>query len=263
MGARDDSEASAGAAPPPIGPIFLPQVEAKVTQALNILMLTRQGSSAKAKPAEIEEIAGHVSSMVDRLFPEIDGHADVVPHSLSGHQYVHPIKVAQLALLLGRLAGGERTELRDLGMAAVLMNVGYVALRASLLDHQQPLDADDLAEVRRHPERSGAILAGSGISADALAAVAQHHERWDGSGYHVGLRGEEIHVYARIIAVADVFVALRSQRPQRRGLTQREALLLMREGAGTMFDPEMIDVLETQAVPYLAETNISPFRKTA
>jgi response regulator RpfG family c-di-GMP phosphodiesterase len=102
------------------------------------------------------------------------------------------------------------------------------------------LDDVERDAVRRHPELGAAIVLGAGLPDEVAMAVRGHHERWDGSGYPDNLPGEKAPLAARIIAVAEVFDALISPRPWRDGMPVTDAMATLLQGAGTQFDPDVI-----------------------
>jgi hypothetical protein len=178
--------------------------------------------------------------------------------SLDGIDYVHPTRVAMLAIVIGRTLDIPRSELISLAMASALMNVGYLALRRSLLDEpRRLLDGEWEEHIHTHPLRGAAILERSGLQADCLRAIEEHHERWDGSGYPAGLRDDAIARHARILAVADTYVALRSVRPHRRPLDDEQALAEIAAGRGTLYDPAIVDAL-TEAIARFADNPQAP-----
>src|SRR6185503_17954840 len=103
------------------------------------------------------------------------------------------------------------------------------------------LSTEEWAVMRRHPQYARDLLAPIDFLAPALDIPLYHHERWDGSGYPQGLRGEEIPLVARIFAVVDVWDALRSDRPYRPALPDDAVLAHLRSNAGTHFDPAVVD----------------------
>jgi hypothetical protein len=168
-----------------------------------------------------------------------------------GSDYVHPVRVAEVALVVGRLAGLTPVQLRSLGMACLLMNVGYLVLRRSLLDEPRQLEEAEWEEhVHRHPRASVQMLAQSELSPDALRAIAHHHERWDGSGYPQRLREEQICIEARIMAIADTYISVRSQRPFRKAMSARDALKVLKDDRGVLFDPALVDLFADTVSQY-------------
>jgi PAS domain S-box-containing protein len=132
----------------------------------------------------------------------------------------------------------------QLRIASPMHDVGKIGVADAILLKPGPLNADQRAEMERHPEIGYGILAGSGAELlDFAATIAwTHHERFDGSGYPRGLRGEEIPLEGRIAAVADVFDALTSDRVYRPAFSRAEACTMMRAARGSHFDSQVLDV---------------------
>jgi putative nucleotidyltransferase with HDIG domain len=124
--------------------------------------------------------------------------------------------------------------------AAILHDVGKIGTPDKILLKPGPLDEGEWETMRAHAEVGAEILAQLPSLAPYAAIVRAHHERWDGAGYPDGLRGEEIPFEARVVAVADAFHAMISQRPYRDAIGQREAMAILRAGAGTQWDPTVI-----------------------
>lgn len=154
----------------------------------------------------------------------------------------HSARVADLAEALGGELGVGVREAEELRYAALLHDLGMVVVRPELPVEAQPDDVDYLTALIAHPQAGANILAGLAFLTGSLPGIAHHHERWDGRGYPAGLRGEEIPLAARIIAVADAFDALTSgASPPEVGATDVVSLLQAR--AGTHLDPEVVRAL--------------------
>jgi hypothetical protein len=123
---------------------------------------------------------------------------------------------------------------------ALLHDIGKIGISSEILDSPAPLTVDQMAIVREHPALGARILEPVPHCADILPMVLQHHERFDGGGYPAGLAGTGIALDARILAVADVYDAMISDRPYRRGLPSRDAAVRISEAAGGQFDPEVV-----------------------
>ena len=156
----------------------------------------------------------------------------------------HTYRVALYTRLIAERLGLPERECRALYIASPLHDIGKVAVPDAVLLKPGRLDARERAIVETHAEAGGRILSGSRVEAIALAAeIAQgHHERWDGAGYPQGLKGEAIPLAARIVAVADVFDALTSERPYKPAMPLDQALAILQAERGRHFDPACLDV---------------------
>lgn len=154
----------------------------------------------------------------------------------------HLDRVMHLAEMLGRTYGLRDETLKALRKAAILHDVGKVGIPEAILNKPGPLTAREWAVMKRHPEIGVEILGDVKMpwSTEVLEAVLHHHERWDGSGYPRGLAEEGIPLFGRLIAVVDGYDALTSPRPYREALSEGEALRILREGAGTQWDPHLV-----------------------
>lgn len=152
----------------------------------------------------------------------------------------HSQSVADLAQNIARALGLDENKLVHLRRGALLHDVGHLSLPESLLLKPGPLTADEWTAVRQHPTWAHGMLASVQYLQAALDVPLYHHEKWDGTGYPHGLQGAQIPLAARIAAVADVWVALRSPRPYRPAWTADRAREHLRAEAGRHFDPEVI-----------------------
>ncbi len=155
---------------------------------------------------------------------------------------MHVIRVAHFCRLLGTAARMNEEDVELLFTAAPMHDIGKIGIRDNVLLKPGKLDDDEMKLMRQHVPFGGEIL---GKHPDPLLAMAQlialtHHEKWDGSGYHRGLKGEEIPLVGRITSIADVFDALTSVRPYKKAWTIEDAVALIQREAGTSFDPELV-----------------------
>jgi HD-GYP domain-containing protein (c-di-GMP phosphodiesterase class II) len=154
----------------------------------------------------------------------------------------HTRRVSELALRAGRAAGLSDQELIHVRRGALLRDIGMLTVPEALLTKAGPLSADDRARIQQHPEFGFNILAPINHLRPALDIPYCHHERWDGTGYPRGLKGEQIPVAARLFAVVDVWDALCSDRPFRRAWPEARARDYLREHAGSHFDPQAVNL---------------------
>jgi diguanylate cyclase (GGDEF)-like protein/putative nucleotidyltransferase with HDIG domain len=148
---------------------------------------------------------------------------------------------------MGRALGLDPETQRALRLAALLHDVGKVVVPEHVLCKPGRLSEAEFAKVKEHPVAGVAILATAGLPAAVLEIIRHHHERWDGGGYPDRLAGTAIPLGARVLAVADAFEAITSERSWRGRLSPREAAGLVETWSGVQFDPEVVAVLRTQA----------------
>jgi HD-GYP domain-containing protein (c-di-GMP phosphodiesterase class II) len=130
----------------------------------------------------------------------------------------------------------------SLHWASILHDIGKIAIAEHILNKPEALTDREYGIIQEHPKKGFHILKPLEQLSDALPGILHHHERWDGGGYPRGLKGKGIPVLARVIAVADTFDALTSERPYRAARSQQEALAIIRELAGTQLDPDLVNV---------------------
>jgi diguanylate cyclase (GGDEF)-like protein len=154
----------------------------------------------------------------------------------------HSENVGAYAVAIGQELGLDRERIVRLRRAALLHDIGKIAVSREILVKPAALDDGEFAEMKRHAPVGGAMLLHAGLC-DEGRWVRHHHERIDGRGYPDGLAGESIPLEARIIFVADAFEAMTSDRPYREGAEVEVALAELRRNAGTQFDPRVVDAL--------------------
>jgi len=165
----------------------------------------------------------------------------------------HSTRVAEVAVVVARAMGFDPASLERITRGGLLHDIGKIGLSADILDKPGPLTDAEIAMVRQHPDLGARILEPLPHCGDILPMVLQHHERFDGGGYPAGLAGAGIALDARVLAVADVYDAITSDRPYRRGLPARDAAVRISEGAGTQFDPDVVaaftDAFRNRRIP--------------
>lgn len=154
----------------------------------------------------------------------------------------HSTRVTDLAEAVARRLGWGEERIASLRVGGPLHDIGKLAVSEHVLRKEGRLDDHELAEIREHPKIGAKLLMRVTALREAIPYVLYHHERWDGTGYPSGKAGKEIPVEARVLAIADAFDAMTSDRPYRSALTREEALAEVERCAGTQFDPEIARV---------------------
>jgi response regulator RpfG family c-di-GMP phosphodiesterase len=152
----------------------------------------------------------------------------------------HSERVVTFSLRLGRELGLDKEQLRSLEFGSLLHDIGKIGVPDAILRKPAKLTDEEWVRMREHPVHGQAILREIEFLAGAARVVGQHHEKWDGSGYPSGLRGDEIDLNARIFAVADAFDAMISDRVYRAGRSYEEAAEELELFAGRQFDPDVV-----------------------
>ena len=152
----------------------------------------------------------------------------------------HSERVTRTAVKLGKIMGIDNRTLKRLKIGGLLHDIGKIGIPGRILDKPGKLTDEEYAQICEHPAKGARIMEPLEQLRNVIALIHQHHERFDGKGYPQGLVGDDIDPGARIIAVADVYDALRSDRPYRSGMPLEKVVAIIEEGSGTQFDPEVV-----------------------
>ena len=159
------------------------------------------------------------------------------------HAHMHRLNAYAQALAMEM--GWDEVEREALEFGAILHDIGKIYIPEAILQKPDELNQDEWTEMKKHPEVGARMIRDIPYLAPALPMVLHHHERWDGSGYPDGLHAEEIPEGARLLAVADSFDAMTSDRPYRAAMSAQEAFQEIKDRAGNQFDPSVVKALRT------------------
>ena len=158
-----------------------------------------------------------------------------------GHQTPnHSLRVCRLALITGAELGIAARRLKRLELAALLHDIGKLGVELPILTKPEPLDDREREEIKFHPLLGVRILEPVRQLIDVLPVIRHHHEWYDGRGYPDGLRGKEIPLEPRVLAVADAFEAMTADRPYRKARAPQAAIEELHRMSGTQFDPQVV-----------------------
>jgi len=208
--------------------------QAAVTLERSILL-----SESRRQAKEIEAAYRELQESYDQTLSALMSTLDARDRETEGHS----MRVSRLACLLGERIGLTGTQLKVLERGALLHDIGKIGISDTILHKPDRLDDDEWKIMRVHPDIGARILERIPFLQESMAVVRYHHERWDGSGYPTGLKEKDIPLQARIFAVVDVFDALTSQRIYRKKSSPDDALQYLREQAGILFDPDIVEAL--------------------
>jgi diguanylate cyclase (GGDEF)-like protein/PAS domain S-box-containing protein len=153
----------------------------------------------------------------------------------------HVEKTVHYASKIAKAMRLPEDDVQHIKQAAMLHDLGKIGVSEKILQKKSKLDKKEFTEIKRHPQIGADIIRPIQVLHRLIPFILYHHERWDGKGYPNGLKGEEIPMGARIIALADVFQALTSDRPYRKALPPKKIIAEIKKGAGTQFDPKIVD----------------------
>jgi len=210
-------------------------------QAEFLFMLGQQGAIAIENVHILRELHGvnqQLRQAYDQTLESLIGLLELRDDETEGHSR----RVAEFTLRIAREMGLSEESLVHIRRGALLHDIGKVGVPDAILLKKGPLTAEEWAIMQRHPVMAFEILSKIPFLRPALDIPYCHHERWDGSGYPRGLRGEQIPLAARIFAVVDVWDALLSQRPYRPPWERERVRAYIREQAGKLFDPAVVEV---------------------
>jgi HD-GYP domain-containing protein (c-di-GMP phosphodiesterase class II) len=157
----------------------------------------------------------------------------------------HSEAVAKVATAFAESLHVQPADKESLTIAALLHNLGTITIPDQVINKLGPLNEEERKLFQSHPRVAEALLTKVPALGQVIPAVVYHHERFDGSGYPKGLRGEEIPYLARVLTIVSAYHAMMSVRPYRRRLTQEEAIAELRKNSGTQFDPKVVEPFVT------------------
>ncbi|MFZ5975680.1 MAG: HD domain-containing phosphohydrolase [Bacillota bacterium] len=160
-------------------------------------------------------------------------------HEKNMREKQHSERVSKLCEMIGYAMALSEKGINEIRTAGLLHDIGKIAISEQVLNKSGKLTDDEWDEIKRHPEIGYRILSAVNDMTELAEHILSHHEHWDGTGYPKGLSGEKIPLHSRIIAVADAYDAMTSERPYREALTEEEAVREIIENAGTQFDPKI------------------------
>ncbi|MCB0101371.1 MAG: PAS domain S-box protein [Anaerolineales bacterium] len=164
----------------------------------------------------------------------------------------HTQRVTEITMRVAKQLGFTEEELSHLKRGALLHDMGKIGIPDEILQKAGPLTETEWERMRQHPIHAYNMLSPIAYLNPALDIPFYHHERWDGSGYPHGLKGENIPLAARLFAIVDVWDALRSDRPYRKEMPRTEVIDYLRKNAGILFDPKLVDIF----LHFVKENNI-------
>lgn len=206
-------------------------------------------AESRRQAEQLKEAYAELEITYDRTLTSLMSALDARDRETEGHS----VRVSRLACMIAKELGATEHQIKSLERGALLHDIGKIGISDTILHKPDKLTEEEWKIMRVHPDIGARIVEGIPFLKDTVSVIRYHHERWDGSGYPVGLRGKEIPTQARIFAVADVFDALTSERRYRKKSSASDALKYMEEHSGVLFDPEIVGALAQLPIHELVE----------
>lgn len=233
----------------PVGALWMLVSEIRGQNFANVGLLANQAAvtlervnllaESRRQAREIEAAYEELERTYDQTLKALMSALDARDRETEGHS----MRVSRLACLLGERIGLTSEQLKALERGALLHDIGKIGISDIILHKPGKLTDDEWKIMRLHPDIGSRIVERIPFLQESMSVVRYHHERWDGSGYPLGIKGSDIPIHARIFAVVDVFDALTSNRNYRKKSTPQEALEYLREQSGILFDGGIVEAL--------------------
>lgn len=204
----------------------------------------------RKSPIKMYKHISHFLNNVDEFYhpAKSEGYLEfvkVLVSTLEGndpHVKGHSERVNYYATLMAEGLGLSQTDTRDLQTSAYLHDIGKVGMSIK----NGSLDENEWAEMKKHPRKGANLVSTLKLSKEVIAGIECHHERMDGEGYPAGMKGDQIPLFARIIAIADRYDTLTAGKPHKAAMNKNEALLDLKRNADSQFDKELVDIFEKE-----------------
>lgn len=207
---------------------------------------------AEGKDISAQEISSIPDSVSQKLKTNKDLFEFLGNIPIDDVTYTHSLNVSLIAKTFGRWIGLDEKQVEDLAIAGMLHDVGKTKIPKEILDKPDRLTPEEFEEVKKHPIYSYRLAQKLNLNDNILKGILMHHERYNGSGYPTGAKGQQIHLFGRILAIADVFEAMTSTRAFRSKICPFKVLDLLEEESYINFDPAIIGkILDNIANSYV------------
>ncbi|WEZ09111.1 HD-GYP domain-containing protein [Priestia flexa] len=228
----------------------------KAMESVEDVFHSLQKKHEKTRVALLEQSVREVHKVGNQLVDEIMNNDDVLSlltdvYIYDNYVFSHSVNVTLYALSLGKEIGLTQPVLEKLGAGAMLHDVGKMLIPQDILNKPGRLTDEEFKLMKKHTTYGYELLRSTpNVSALSAFCAYQHHERLDGSGYPLGIKEERIHLFSKIIAIADVYDAVTSNRVYRSALLPHEGLEILYAGAGSQFDKDMISAFRRAIAVY-------------
>ncbi len=231
-----------------VEPLVKIETQKEVTKIAKETMISiRNGQLLNGQ--RIEAVIGHV--IKELIHNQTISYNMVEIRAMNDYHFSHNVTVCVLSIMTGIAMGYSDSKLKQLGTGAILHDIGKAKISESILNKKGPLTPEEYQEIQKHPQIGYDVLHNCVDIDDITKCIPwQHHERFDGSGYPKGLKGNQIHEYARIVTLADVYDAMSTDRIYRKRFFPHEVMEYIRDQGEILFDPELTKIFLQNIAPF-------------
>lgn len=224
----------------------------EAVKGMKDIFIYAERADTKKQTTQIEQTKKYVENIVDEILSNKHIMVNMVDLKVfDDYTFYHSLNVAVLSVVMGVALNLNKEELYKLGLGGLLHDVGKVFIDKEILNKPGKLTYEEYESVKKHSEMGfGYLKKEFDIPIKSYIGTLEHHERFDGAGYPSGRKGTEISLFGRIIAIADVYDALTSDRPYKKAFLPSEAMEYIMGNCGEMFDPELVNIFVRKVAPY-------------
>ncbi len=224
----------------------------KTKHELQLLFYSVENNYTSNVKKHIKAIKSLAKSIVDEILHNKQTMINIIDlRNFDDYTYSHSLNVTVLSVVIGTALGLNKNTIYELSIGGLIHDTGKMFIRKEVLNKPDKLTPEEFEEIKKHSELGYRYLCNTpDIPEDSKIATLQHHEQYNGNGYPSGLSGETIHLFGRIISVADVYDALTSDRPYRKAMLPSDAIEYIMSGFGTMFDPQIVTTMTRKVAAY-------------
>ena len=235
-----------------IVPLISEDVEAQAVRQLHYIMDADYGNLPEYVKVDMVRVEHIVKDMLQGLYSTLFGEMSIEGCiSAANYEYFHPVKATGLAMMIGKELGFSKHDMSNLGKACLLQNIGYTLLSKEVIMSCKPDKEANFPDYIKHPELGYRIIGqNKDIDKSVPEGIAAHHERWSGTGFPRGLKGDKIPLFGRIISLASTFHALVSRRHGEPPFSPPEAAEYIVAYSGEYFDPDLVQIFLKNAPLY-------------
>lgn len=218
----------------------------------DVFIMTDKNPENKERHKKLELLQLQIENIINDIIENKNLMINMVDlKTFDDYTFAHSVNVAILSIVIGISLDLNKDKLYRLGLGAFLHDIGKVFVGTEIVNKPAKLTADEFLKMKMHSEYGYDYLKKEfGMFAMSYKGVLDHHEKYDGTGYPANLKGDKISLFGRIIAIADVYDALISERPYRKGMLPSEAIEFIMSNSGLHFDPEIVRIFLRKVAPY-------------